>query len=548
MMKLTRICAGYGLACLLLFSPCRAQKAVAGSDAANKKDAMSASAAESLNLVQQIKEVESPAFRAYLYAKTVVWLWTSAAKEQSVRRAVVDAAVAGISDIHEHQHEIPPAPASKLYADLVSVVRQHNPEEAARVQQTYPLQLNTGQTEEDKNVAAFYAALSKLNNPQTAAQGLAQAVALITGGGLPASVMQGEIFRLDQLNSQALPQLLSALLTLEEQHRGALPLQNLFFLSYIYLKETTPTAIQIRFLSVTVKDSRPDNAEVRNDPAAYSFAIQLLKRALPSMQKLTPALYAEASAQLSAFAASPTKEERIFTRIKESDDPLAETISQANSTDDEQLKRDLLQSAAHIAKEQGKLRLAVELITSIDEDRRGLPDTYSSRDEFVDGVLQLALEHQEIETARFAATKIDLPVNRAIARQRIARFFIESKDTQSATDELNEAARILDAAPDGKERSLTYFSLADYFAGINLFRASEIARDGVKAANNISRPQKDPEGTFNWQLFPLAESVKRTFQQLARKDRSLALNLSDTFQRREFRIAAALGVYSAATR
>ncbi|MBV9211722.1 MAG: hypothetical protein JOZ52_13870 [Acidobacteria bacterium] len=201
-----------------------------------------------------------------------------------------------------------------------------------------------------------------------------------------------------------------------------------------------------------------------------------------------------------------------------------------------------------MSSEQGKLRLAVELITSVDEDRAGMPEYYSARDEFVDAGLQTALERKELETAHFAASKIDLPVNRAIARERIARFFIEAKDTQSATDELNEAVKILDAAPDGKERSQAYFSLADDFAGINIFRASEIARDGIKAANHISRPQQDPKGEFNWRLFPLAESVKRTFQQLARKDRASALNLSDAFQRQEFKIAAALGVYSVAAR
>lgn len=547
MLKTTLTCAGYCLASLLVFiSPCRAQKARAGSDTVNKKDAHAVSLSEGLNLVQPIKEVESPAFRAYLYAKTVTWLWGSMAKEPAARRAIVDAAVAGISDMHEHQGEIPLAPASRLYAEMLGVVRQHNAEEATRVEQAYPLTFNIEQTEEDKAARAFNAALAKLNNQQTAAQGLEQAVALITSGRLPISAVHGQLLRLDQLNSPALPPLLSALLTLEEQQSGSLPLRNMYFLSYIYLKETTSTALQIRFLSVTVKAARPDNAEVRNDSRASSFAIQLLRRALPSMQKLAPALYAEASAQLSAFGSGATTEERIFARIKESSDPLAETISQANATDDEQLKRDLLQSAARLAKEQGKLRLAVELITSIDEDRRGLPENYSSRDEFVDRVLQLALERKELETARFAASKLDLPINRVIGRERIARFFIESKAIPSATDELNEAVKILETAPDGKEKSLAYFGLAGDFAGINIFRASEIARDGVKAVNNISRPQKDPEGKFNWQLFPLAESVKRTFQQLARKDRAGALNLSDTFQRKEFRIAAALGVYSVA--
>lgn len=70
----------------------------------------------------------------------------------------------------------------------------------------------------------------------------------------------------------------------------------------------------------------------------------------------------------------------------------------------------------------------------------------------------------------------------------------------------------------------------------------------VKAANNIPRPADDPKGEFDWTLYPVADAAVKTFRALARLDRPAALSLAETFDRRHFRVAAALGVYSAPAR
>lgn len=124
------------------------------------------------------------------------------------------------------------------------------------MKRAYPLRREVEQTEGDKATTFFYSALAKLDDPDAAAQGAELAARLITSGAVPPSVLLGELTRLDQSKSPALPGLLVATLTLAESGPGALPLQTLYFLSYVYLKAPTPAPLQARFLATALSDTR----------------------------------------------------------------------------------------------------------------------------------------------------------------------------------------------------------------------------------------------------------------------------------------------------
>jgi hypothetical protein len=317
------------------------------------------------------------------------------------------------------------------------------------------------------------------------------------------------------------------------------------FLSHLYLKDTMPPELQIRFLNAAVKATQVNPTELRQDRMAFSWAVSLLQRTLPVMQKLTPALYSTAAAQLASLAPGQPRESLVYDRIKNSSDPLEQTMLEADQTNDERLKTELLESAARLAKQQGKLRLAADLMTTKEEDRSGLPEGYSSQDEFLDGVVLAALKQKDPNTAKYVLAKMRLYVSRSEALRKVARYFTETKDTFSAIETLGEATKILAEASDGREKVLAYLKLTTDFSNLDYTRATETARVAVKAANNISRPQEDEEGKFNLSLFPALDSTIKTFQTLARKDRMGALGLADTFQTRDFKIAATIGAYSA---
>jgi hypothetical protein len=110
--------------------PCHAQQ---GARVASGVEPARVSFTDGLSVVNRIKGVESPAFRAYLYARVAAWLAQSAGKDQALARLAVDAASAGVSDIHAHEGEIPPVPAVGFYTALLDVVRRQSPEEAERL-------------------------------------------------------------------------------------------------------------------------------------------------------------------------------------------------------------------------------------------------------------------------------------------------------------------------------------------------------------------------------------------------------------------------------
>jgi hypothetical protein len=530
--------------CVLCLSlmPCRAQDGgTRPPPAAAAQPAAQSSAQEAASLVGGIKSVESPAFRAYLYARVVLLFKQSAETDAAVRQVVLDAARAGVADLSEHETEVPPTPASGFYWSMLDSIRRYAPEEAERVKDAHPLRRELRVSDEAKKGAAFYSALARLNNPQTSAQGAQESASLIAAGGVPAMTLLGELLKLDQGNSPALPQLLAATLTLLGRNPNAVPLQTLFFLSQIYLKDSTPTQLQVGFLAAVDRATQVDPTLLRRDPSMLSPAVQLLQRSLPRMQQLKPDMYAQAAARLASLSPAATQEDPVYSRIKNSPDPLAQTISEADLTKDPKLRAELLESAARRARRQGQLRLAVELITSAEKDRRDDPEGYSSRDDFLSEVLGDALKLKDVETARRAAAGMDLPVNRAEALRKIAGYFIDAKDTQPAAESLNDAAKSLAGAPAAKEKAASLFRLAADFAEIDGARSRELLLEGVKTANDIPRPDSDPEGKFSWSLFPLADTTIKAFQRLARSDRDGTLSTAESFRPKEFRIAATLG-------
>jgi hypothetical protein len=94
----------------ILSAPGYSQKAggAAGRPAVDGPASITSSDASSL--LDRIKDVRSPAFRAYLYSNAASRLWRGAGEDQALRRVAFDAGEAGVIDIHAHESEIPLLP------------------------------------------------------------------------------------------------------------------------------------------------------------------------------------------------------------------------------------------------------------------------------------------------------------------------------------------------------------------------------------------------------------------------------------------------------
>ena len=490
-------------------------------------------------LEQRIKAVESPTLRAFLYWQSASWLAQNRTPATTPR--LLNLSETALAYYQANEKEMGPRD-SQYYFGLVNIAEQLDAEEATKWREKYALQ-NKFDSPENKASVKLYQAIQKLNNPAAAAQSAETIRAVIRSGQVPLTNYFGEIIRFDQTNSPNLFVLLSATLDWLEQAPGAVPLNLLNFFSSICVKEKVPVEIRLRLFPVVLRETRPTPALLNNLQDLQSVDYMYLA-VLPAMQKLAPPLYAEGAAQYAALrsnqslASDPRLE--INRRIKESEDPLAQTIAEAELVKDGELKGGLLLSATRLAREQGKLRQAVQLILAV---RRVWAGYRSGVDRDLDGIIQEALNKQEVETARYALAEIEDLLRRADSTRRLARYFVTQKDTGKAADVLQEAAKHLANALTGKEKALAYANLALDWAGLDDFQFRETVRLLVKSANNIEKPDGTPKWEFNEQLTPLLRAEIQVFAKFAGKDRTGALNMTDSFNYTEMRAAALLGVY-----
>jgi hypothetical protein len=470
--KTLTVCA---LVCILL-TPCAAQKAN-GTKAVPKNHDAYPLIAEGQALLARVRALPHPATRAFLYPQVAALLWEKVGADADLRWVALDATTAGLEDIHKNQQQIPRASIAFFYTDLIRTVRRYDAEEAKRLEQSFPLDAVSNANEQERAGASFYSALAKYEKGTAQSpQSLDEALGVIGSGKVPGPVLLGEVFRLDQAKSPALPGVLSATVSLMERQAGSLSFMTMFFVAHVYLKDSTPPDLRKRFLAAALASvmARPD--ELRNDPQEFSWATQLLQYSLPFMQTLTPSLHPQAAALLASLAPNLLQTDTAWDRVKASADPFEQTLIEADRASDARLKRQLLESAARLAQQRGDLRRAVDLMVAEEEERGGHPEGYSYHEEFLDKIVQESLGAKDVETANYAVSKMSLPLYRVEALRKIAKRHTESGDIQLAATTLEEALKALRDAPDGERKAAACLRLSTDFLKVDKPRTFELIR------------------------------------------------------------------------
>lgn len=499
-------------------------------------------AAEALSLLDRIKAGDSPTLRAWLYSRTAEWLAES--REPALRQEALRVALAGLADIKEHEKEIPATPANVCRKQLLDVINKLSPETAQQVEQKYSAQAGSYGGEKLPSLSAV---LRELNNPQTSERALARAVALIRSGTISSQDLLGEMLRLRQQHPDALPPLLAAILDLTEQNAGAIPFHSWSFFSSLYMDETMPAQLRLRFWQVLVRTAQIRLNDLRGDQIEMSSAARLFQLLLPEMQKQAPETYAEAASVLAAIAppasSGASEYNAAVQRIKESIDPVLQAKTEARAAREKYQKRSFLELGSLHARRKGNLMGAAELVVEAKRVMEVSPENYSGAEAYLSEIAEAALQKRELKVARFVIEHLDLPLARVEALRLLALYFMKVKESQVAGETLDEAAKTLRGAAPGKDRALAYFQLAADWRRVDESRARELTVEAIRATNSIPRSDEDAQGAFSHSLWPLAEAVRQAFNDLARDDRGTALGLSEDFRSKEMGAAARLGIY-----
>jgi hypothetical protein len=492
------------------------------------------------SLRDQIKALDEPALRVFLRLRAAKFLWTE--KSDAASRAAEAMASEALIDIQEHTDEIPSLYVKLFRREALAALQLHTPAAAARLIKKYDLE-STGN--------GFDTAYELLGQKE----GISKAVELMqrsirSGGELSDSNLNFFLSRLDETQPTETTRLLADIITAAERTPGNYPVEFLFGVAnkYVY-RNATPADLQARFLTLFIRATANPAAL---PPTQQTLAYNLLKANLPLIERLLPALYAQANAQMAALAPSLPKQtsesENAQNNIKSSSDPLDQMITEAEAAKDESLKRSLLAEAAQKALDKDKLKLAVDLIMKIKpQDKTDEENFISYRDQFLGDVVRKAISKKEYDALAYAAANIRDPLQHSSALQRLALAFYEAQDLGRAREIVDEAYKLIESANDDARKAASLLNLATFFLKIDELRVLPTTQASIKIINSLPSPKQEEKagGELRRQyvqtLLQISYNLVPVFQRLAQKDEAGTLALANRLQRPELKAAAILG-------
>ncbi|MFN2517064.1 MAG: hypothetical protein ABR556_12725 [Pyrinomonadaceae bacterium] len=526
----------------------RSQQETAQQKALEAESARQRAAALLEQLPEQIKLMDEPALRVLLRLEIVSHFWgnqrsASSKGNDSSKNTYKNTTVMvkeALADLEEHEKDIPRGFAQYARTRLISLLQLHAPELAARLVKSDAPE-DTRKLSDTDIANSLFAS----NNIEAAVEKVRSS---IRRGNDPGSNIVFFLTRLEKGRPNEFPRLLSELLTVGELKQGGLSVETLSWLSSFYLSDKTSPELKARFCAVAINVI--GESSTISDRYQLTYAHSLVNSILPFIEKLTPSLYGQALAQASALASRIPQQEierlAIARRVKESDDPLEQLITEAKSVNDSSLKDDLLTEAAQLALKKEELRKAVDLADSTSAEG----DHGRWRDQFLGDVVSRAIAKKDLELAGYAISKIQSALKRANELQKLAQYYIETKESDRAHYVLIDAVKLIDLTDDSSDKAVALLNIATSFSKINdVPRFFDLVQRSINVINKVTSGRLNPDDKSNSDayvtdtLIPLASYIIPVFQSLARKDEWLTNSLIIKIQPKEIRGPAVFGSY-----
>lgn len=486
------------------------------------------------DLPAQIKKVDDATVRVFLQLRLATFHW-SELSEHSRDRAR-ELTLSGLRDLDEHRSDLVPLYGESFREDLLALLEVHAPDLAAR----FRVGADTAEKATPGNpYDVAYAMLRTKGQAALAVQTLTRA---LSGGEAPTMTISYFLSELQRQQPSLVPQLLSDILAQQERRPGTLSLEMLFWLLDPYVWRNNRDDIKRRFLSVTVAATA--ESYQWSDLGKLATAFNLLRVTVPLTQKLVPGIYPQAAAQLATVRARLPNEtvERsaIAERIRQSEDTLSQMITEANSASSPSVKNDLLIQAAQLALTKGKPQLAFDLAVSTSSDDKGK----SWRQQFLSELVKGAVENKDAKLGLAIVSKIEMPLARAEALQRLALLFFNLKDLWQAKESLSESLKLIRASENTPEKAIALLTSVRVFARVDQAMVPDVAEETIKALNGLQfptqneKPQSEPVRRI---LMSVVWNTMPSFEALVQWDELGALNFVAKIQRVELRAVAGFG-------
>src|SRR5258707_1329199 len=300
-----------------------------------------------------VRLMDEPAMRALIRLRIATYLWSKKSHTERFQGIAEKEVEDALSDIADHKAEISEATEIRLRNDLLAQLQLNSPTLAAKLKKKYASAEQGGSGDELRQ------AYSLLNSPNGSTAAVTPLRHLISDGQDLGMNLVFFLDRLEKERSNALVPLLSDILAAEESRPGTVSLTTLEYISRFYLRNEGPETLKLRFLTAVVNATRDPYAfpDVPSLQQARNFLVNIAS----SIAELSPALYAQAMAQLSVISSRLPPDnvsmQTIAERVKRSQDPLEAWIEEADSPENKFFRNDILTEAAQLALEKRKLEL-----------------------------------------------------------------------------------------------------------------------------------------------------------------------------------------------
>jgi len=485
-------------------------------------------------LPTQITKIDDATVRVFLQLRLATFFW-SGLSEQSRERAR-DLTLSGLRDLDEYRADLVPLYADLFRKDLLALLEVHAPDLAAK----YRAGADTTEKVPPEN--PYDVAYSMLRTKGQAPLAVRTFTRALSGRETPTMTISYFLSELQKQQPSLVPQVLSDILSEQERRPGTLSVEMLFWLLEPYIWQNNRDDIKRRFLLVTVAATA--ESYQWSDLGQLTNAFNLLRVTVPLTQKLVPGIYPQAAAQFATVRARLPNEtvERaaISERIRQSEDTLSQMITEANAATSPSLKNDLLIQAAQLALTKGKLQLAFDLAMSAASD----DNSKTWQQQFLSELVKAAIENKDAKLGFAIMSKIEMPLARAEAVQRLALLFFDLKDLWKARESLVESLKLVRASDNTPEKAITLLKSLRVVARVDQAMVPDVAEETIKALNALQfaaqndKPQTEPTRRA---LMAVVWNTMPSFEALVQWDELGTLNFVDKIQRVELRTAAGFG-------
>lgn len=491
--------------------------------------------------LDSLKKMDEVALR--LSARNQLLTYLCETKELSEQHVALKKKLAldSIADLTDHHREIPQFMLEYLSADLAALVDKYQPDLAEKLKAAKET-ANSG-----KQAISIRSLLELKNGDALAAARIRQLLA--QGEDVKELNFWLEDFR-KQRSREFEPLLRDVIVTAE---RGPqLSFETLMWLNPIYFQPDVPQPVQRGFAAMILTRTQPANFVATSVPQS---AYELLNGALPYIQRVLPDRYEQAVGhalvlRTNISQAQLAHEER-NRRFKDSQNPIEDLVSEAESAKTKSERNELLAEAADLAFRKEKFATCLDIVAKLDLEttipgQAGFWRNWTSQ--FLRKVVRGALTAKQPEIAEKALSEMTASLAKVQSVALIMRHWNEAGDKVMAHRLLTEAIKVSESVTDEFEKARAFLFLSINCDRVDESKKTQLLLSSVKSLNSLNKPPatrdqplyQDYVRSLDTTGYPL----NRGFKALTVKDENTAIPIVDQIHKADLRVFALVGILS----